>query len=68
LSLTKNVYIAKITKNNRNKQDISIPKITNTKNKPIKPKNSSTKNSEREKTMIFIEKKHQTPSWKSPSF
>jgi hypothetical protein len=35
-----------------------IFKITNTKNKPIKPKISSAKNSKREKkTMIFIEKK-----------
>jgi hypothetical protein len=34
-----------------------IIKITNTKNKPIKPKITSTKNSKREKTMIFIEKK-----------
>jgi hypothetical protein len=33
-----------------------IFKITNTKNKPIKPKISSTKNNEREKSMIFIEK------------
>jgi hypothetical protein len=33
-----------------------IFKITNTKNKPIKPKISSTKNSMREKTMIFIKK------------
>jgi hypothetical protein len=40
----------------------------NTKNKPIKPKISSTKNSKREKTMIFIEKNNQTPSWKSPPF
>jgi hypothetical protein len=39
-----------------------IFKITNAKNKPIKPKISSTKNSKREKTKIFIEKNHQTPS------
>jgi hypothetical protein len=48
------------------KQLECIFKITNTKNKPIKPKISSTKNSKREKTMIFIEKNHQTPSWISP--